>query len=213
MTEMNLSNNIQQLMRIHGNISVSDLARSTGIPQPTLHHILSGSTKRPRKQLLEAVANFFSVSIEQLRGEESLPNIIPNIIKEELMLKTVPIISWEMLKQWPLVNIKDRGLKEILLNTQITDHSFALIVQNSLLEPLFSENTLLIFDHSKQPKDRDLVIVHRGEDVDILFNRLFIDNNYNYIKQNLEDGNAKLVKLDKNIDKIIGTLIEARVQY
>lgn len=213
MTEMNLSNNLQQLMRIHGNISVSDLARSTGIPQPTLHHILSGSTKRPRKQLLQAVANFFSVSIDQLNGEESLPNIIPNSIKEELMLKTVPIISWEMLKQWPLVNIKDRGLKEILLNTPITDHSFALIVQNSLLEPLFSENTLLIFDYSKQPKDRDLVIVNRGEDLDILFNRLFIDNNYKYIKQNLEDGNAKLVKLDKNIDRIVGTLIEARVQY
>ena len=111
---MTLSNNLEKLMQIHGNISVSDLARSTHLPQPTLHHILSGDTKNPRKKALETLAEFFSVSKEQLLGNEPLPHIIPEIIKENLRLRTIPIIQWDMLKKWPKIAVKN--LKEVLLD-------------------------------------------------------------------------------------------------
>ena len=213
MSTMTLSSNLEQLMRIHGNLSVSDLARATNLPQPTLHHILSGSTKKPRKNALEGLANFFSVSIQQLIGEESLPNIIPEVIKEDLRLRTIPIIEWDALKNWPQSSITNAHLKEILLDREVADNSFALVMQDASMEPLFPQNALLIFDLGKTPIDRDFVIAHVGRDDRILFNRLFNDNNENYIKQNLEDGDAKLIKLDSNADRIIGTLIEVRVQY
>ena len=121
MNEITLSHNLQQLMRVHGNISVSELARITDIPQPTIHHILSGATKNPRKKALEALSGFFSVSIEQLIGKASLPNIIPETIKKDLQLTTIPIIEWGMVKNWPPLDLSTLHLKEILLDKQVAD--------------------------------------------------------------------------------------------
>lgn len=212
MGEITLSENLKRLMRLHGNLTVSQLSRLTQIPQPTLHHILSGATKNPRKPLLEILANFFSISSKQLLGEISIPTIIPEIIKKNLQIKSVPIISWEMLEAWPLPNIQNLHLKEILLDIEIGSNSFALRVQNSSLEPMFPENALLIFDFDKKPMDRDFIIAI-AQNGTILFNRFFNDNNEHYIKQTLENGDVKLIKLNEITHRILGTLIEVRIRY
>ena len=100
MTEQTISNNLQLLLKLQGDLSLSDLARETGIPQPTLHHILEGKTKNPRKNALQKLAAFFSVSIPQLMGELPLSPIIPNTIKESFKISTIPIIDWELAKNW-----------------------------------------------------------------------------------------------------------------
>lgn len=208
---MILIDNLQQLMRTHGNLSVSELAHLTSLPQPTLYHIFSGTTKNPRKKALEVLANYFSVTVAQLIGDEPLPNVIPEMIKEDLKISAVPIIQWDMLKSWP-ISIDRLGLKEILLDKKISDHSFGLVAQKSL-EPQFPQNALLIFDFGKTPLDRDFVIVRRGANDQVLFNRFFTDNRGSYVKQDLDNGNANLIRLDQNIDKMMGTLIEVRIQY
>ncbi|AUH71122.1 LexA family protein [Legionella sainthelensi] len=213
MTEMTLSNNLQQLMRIHGNISVSELARLTGIPQPTIHHILTGSTKNPRKKALEELSRYFSVSINELIGQEPLPAVIPDVVKENLQISTIPVIEWESLKTWPLEIVKTQDTQEILIDKKIDKNSFALVMPDASMEPLFQQNSLLIFDSGKTPKDRDFVIVFLAKDGLVAFNRLFIENNSFYLRQGLEDGNIKLTKIDKPNDQILGTLIEARIQY
>jgi transcriptional regulator with XRE-family HTH domain len=213
MKEMTLIQNLQQLMRIHGNLSVTELAKLTNLPQPTIHHILSGSTRNPRKKAMQALSAFFSLSVEQLIGTAPMPNIIiPEEIKENFQLTTIPIIPWDLLKKWPLTH-KNLHFKEILLDKKVANNSFALIVQDSSMEPLFFQNTLLIFDSGKCIKDRDFVIVHLGREDILLFNRIFIENNKNYLRQDLEDGNVKLIKLHANIDRIIATLIETRTEY
>ncbi|KTD66774.1 HTH-type transcriptional regulator [Legionella steelei] len=213
MTTMTLSNNLQHLMRIHGNISVSELARLTGLPQPTIHHILSGSTKNPRKKALEELSNFFSVSVNELTGLETLPAVIPDVIKEDLQISTIPIIEWDSLKTWPLEANKIHDKQEILINQKIAKNSFALIMPDDSMEPLFQKNSLLIFDSGKNPKDRDFVIVNLSKEGVVLFNRLFSENNILYLRQNMEDGSLKLTRLDHSNDHILGTLIEARIQY
>lgn len=210
---MTLSNNLQQLMRIHGNISVSELARLTGIPQPTIHHILTGSTKNPRKKALEELSRFFSVTINELIGQEPLPAVIPDTIKENLQISTIPVIEWESLKAWPSEAAAKQDRKEILIDKKIEKNSFALAMPDESMEPFFQKNTLLIFDSGKPPKDRDFVIVYLSKEDAISFNRLFIENNTCYLRQNMEDGSLKLIKIDKPADRILGTLIEARIQY
>lgn len=210
---MTLSNNLQQLMRIHGNISVSELARLTGIPQPTIHHILTGSTRNPRKKALEELSRYFSVSINELIGQEPLPAVIPEAIKENLQISTIPVIEWESLKKWPSETIKTQDAQEILIDKKIDKNSFALVMPDASMEPLFQQNSLLIFDSGKTPKDRDFVIVYLAKEELVAFNRLFIENNTFYLRQGLEDGSIKLTKLDKPNDQILGTLIEARIQY
>lgn len=210
---MTLSNNLQQLMRIHGNTSVSELARLTGIPQPTIHHILTGATKNPRKKALEELSRFFSISIEQLIGQEPLPTIIPDGVKKDLQISAIPIVEWNVLKNWPASKADIRDNQEILLNKTIANDSFALIIPDDSMLPRFQQNTLLIFDSGKTPKDRDFVIVHLSKDNKIDFNRLFYENNSFYLRHDLGDGNLQLTKLDPSHDRILGVLIEERIQH
>ncbi len=210
---MTLSNNLQQLMRIHGNTSVSELARLTGIPQPTIHHILTGSTKNPRKKALEELSRFFSISIEQLIGQEPLPTIIPDGVKKDLQISAIPIVEWNVLKNWPASKADIRDNQEILLNKTIANDSFALIIPDDSMLPRFQQNTLLIFDSGKTPKDRDFVIVHLSKSNKIDFNRLFYENNSFYLRHDLGDGNLQLTKLDPSHDRILGVLIEERIQH
>lgn len=210
---MKLSNNLQQLMRIHGNTSVSELARLTGIPQPTIHHILTGSTKNPRKKALEELSRFFSISVEQLTGNEPLPMVIPAGVKKDLQISTVPIVEWDLLKRWPASKADIQENQEILLNKAVAKDSFALMILNDSMLPRFQQNTLLIFDSGKTPKDRDFVIVHLAKGNTIEFNRLFYENNAFYLRHNLGDGNLQLTKLDPSHDRILGILIEERIQH
>jgi transcriptional regulator with XRE-family HTH domain len=48
-------------------ISENELARRTGVPQPTIHRVLSGRVADPRDGTLRPLATFFGVSVEQLR--------------------------------------------------------------------------------------------------------------------------------------------------
>jgi transcriptional regulator with XRE-family HTH domain len=48
-------------------ISENELARKTGVPQPTIHRVLKGKSEDPRDATLRPLAGFFGVSVEQLR--------------------------------------------------------------------------------------------------------------------------------------------------
>ena len=200
-------------MRIHGNISVSELARLTGIPQPTIHHILTGSTKNPRKKALEELSRFFSLSVEQLIGNEPLPTIIPDGVKKDLQISTIPIVEWDLLKNWPASKTDIQESQEVLLNKTVATDSFALVIHDDSMLPRFQQNTLLIFDSGKTPKDRDYVIVYLSKSHTIEFNRLFYENNAFYLRHDLGDGNLQLTKLDPSYDRILGILIEERIPH
>ncbi len=210
---MSLSANLEQLMRIHGNLSVSDLARLSQIPQPTLHHILSGATKRPRKNLINKLADYFSITSNQLLGKEPLPMIIPDFIQEDLNLRPIPIIEWDMLKEWPNNRAVKSQYDTLILNDETAENSFALCMLDASMEPIFPQGSLLIFAAQKTPKDRDFIISYFSKTNEILFNRVFLENQEKFIKESLPDGNASLIKLDESIDRIIGTLIEVRIQF
>jgi SOS-response transcriptional repressor LexA len=212
-TNLILSENLQYLMKIHGGLSISELARQTQLPQPTLHHILNGSTKKPRKEALNALAKFFSISVAQLVGTLPLLPTIPDAIKDSLKITTIPIIDWEMVKIWPKTNgNKSSSDKEIILDRQVDKNSFALLMRDSSMEPMFTEKSILIFDPAKKTKDRDFSIVYLSSN-EIMFNRLLIDGSGYYIKQDQKNGNAQLIKLKLDTDIIIATLIEVRLQF
>jgi transcriptional regulator with XRE-family HTH domain len=213
MSEITLRDNLQQLMRLHGNISVSELARLTKIPQPTIHHILTGSTKNPRRKALEELSSFFSITVCQLIGQEPLPAMIPETIKKDLQISTVPLIDWSCLKDWPCHSPTTRDNKQILVDKSLAKDSFALIMPDNSMEPVFQEQMLLIFDSEREIKDRDFIIAYLSQEDNVAFNRVFSENKVNYLRQSQEDGNFKLTKLDYNNDRVLGTLIEARTLY
>ncbi|STX52327.1 HTH-type transcriptional regulator [Legionella busanensis] len=211
MNNYSICENLRKLMKLHSELSLSELARQTKIPQPTLHHLLNGITKKPRKKVLESLASYFNISIAQLMGEDNLYEPISEDIKRSFKIHTVPIINWDMLKYWPN-NYKEAGqLGEIVLTRDMSEYSFALIMKHALTDPFFPEGSILIFDFKQQPKDREFIIVNSFKYNKIILNRLFIEKSDHFIKQEQPNGDVKLIKLDLNKDKILGSLIEARL--
>ena len=213
MSEQTIRHNLQHLLKLHGDLSLSDLARETGIPQPTLHHITEGKTKKPRRQALEALANFFSISVPQLIGSIPLSLNIPDTIKTSFKISTVPLIEWNMVKDWERNKNDISKFDEIILEKEVDKNAFALQLKNSRLEPLFQEKSILIFDPSRDAAERDFVLVYLSKIDSLVFNRLFKDGSNTYVKQEKSNGDAKLIKLNFPNDKIIATLIEARRQF
>lgn len=66
-----LANNLRALMSLRG-ISENRLATETGVPQPTIHRVISGKARDPRDGTLRPLAAFFGVTVEQLRTGEGL---------------------------------------------------------------------------------------------------------------------------------------------
>jgi SOS-response transcriptional repressor LexA len=211
--ETTIHDNLRYLLKLHDELTISELARQTQIPQPTLHHLLNGTTKRPRRRVLERLATFFSISIPQLTGLIPLNQSITDSIKRSLKLSTIPIINWGMVANWPEVDKTSKDLTQIILDRQVGADSFALVAKDSSMEPLFPENSILIFDPTKTPKDRDFIVVWILEKNKVLFNRLYMENQELFIKQDKASDNMNLIKLRPDIDRIIGTLIEVRLKF
>lgn len=49
-----------------------DLARALDIPPPTIHRLVTDKSTRPYKSSLKPIADFFSIDMKQLLGEEPL---------------------------------------------------------------------------------------------------------------------------------------------
>ena len=130
-----LKTNLKKLMIKHGNISVSDLAKATTLPQPTLYQLYTGVTENPRKKTLKILADYFSISVNQLTGEEDLPNHLPKKIKEQLELNTAPLLSWPDLHDWPHhINLNNK--EDIFLGKKANQTTFAIQMIGRSMEPI-----------------------------------------------------------------------------
>lgn len=56
-------------------INQNELADRTRVPQPTINRILSGESKDPRHSTVKPLADFFGITVAQLRGDEPLPDL------------------------------------------------------------------------------------------------------------------------------------------
>jgi transcriptional regulator with XRE-family HTH domain len=212
MKAFNISDNLKQLIRLHGNLTLSDLARKTKVPQPTLHHILEGKTKKPRKQAIEAIANFFKISSLELTGVIPFSLANQEALAKTLKISTIPLIGWHHVKEW--INDKQRTscFEQIIFEKKVVEKAFALTMPDNSMEPIFQKNSILIFDPSKEFKNRDFILVFFPELNSIKFNRLFIDNYNFYLKQDKDNGDIELIKINST-SNILATLIEARIDF
>lgn len=61
-----LAENLRALMAVES-LSENQLSRNTGVPQPTIHRILSRRVADPRDSTVRPLADYFEVTVEQLR--------------------------------------------------------------------------------------------------------------------------------------------------
>jgi transcriptional regulator with XRE-family HTH domain len=74
--------------------NVTELSRRTGIPQPTLRNILIGTTTKPRPGTLDILAEYYGISIAQLKGlvpidyDKVKLHLLPELPRADVALDT-----------------------------------------------------------------------------------------------------------------------------
>jgi transcriptional regulator with XRE-family HTH domain len=212
---LKLSNILRRLL-FDNNMKAVDLAREVNIPAPTIHRLITGKSTRPYKSSLLPIADYFSVKIEQLIGEEPLPGILPTsesqaLNTKETKLHYIPLIPWESLSNNVTIGII--SYEKLPFFGKISDDGYSTIIQDSSMEPVFAKGSLLIFDEQKLPKDRSYVLAQLHDTQQVIFRQLLLDAEHNYLKPLNPDLNAFKMRLLTKQDKILATLVEARQIY
>jgi SOS-response transcriptional repressor LexA len=198
-----LSQNIKKLMKVQG-ISVYELAHVTGIPQPTLHKIVTGVSKKPNSKTIKKLADYFQVKIQALTLSASEQEEVSDN-------KNIPIISWQEILDW--LNDSNATLHNRILpiKRDVSQQAFS-VISNDAIFPQYKSGAILVFDPALLPKDGSYILLKLKEHQNILFRQLIIDVNDKFIKPlNPEFGNH-LSKLGKQ-DVILATLIQVIINY
>ena len=193
-------------------ISEAELGRKINIPRATINRLTSGRTPDPRASTLQAIADYFDVSIDQLLGKQPL---IEN--KESPTAPTlagsIPVLTWNDLKLYE----KNRSqlsteayTDQIKLEPSIQNGDFAVKVSGDSMWPHFQENTLLIIDSQKEPKNRDFVLAYIKNDEQTLFRQLIIDGKYKFLKA--VNSIFPTIQIAGD-DKILGVIVQTRNDY
>lgn len=205
-------NEILTRLMFHQRIRVNELARRTGIPQPTLQRMVAGTVENPHQNSLKPLAEYFQVSIEQLKGLQPIPWLQPSTPKEAGWAK-VPLLSWSEAVLW---GTSDQIMTEhdlLFTDASVGAKAFALRMNDASMEPLFPKGTLLIIDPDKLTKDRSYVVITLKDHPEAVFRQLIIDGPNRYLKPISPDFDQYKMNLMGEGDKIIGVLAQARRDY
>lgn len=194
----------QILSRLMGEkkIRVAELARRVNLPQPTVHRIATGICEHPHLSSLQPLADFFSVSIGQIKGHELIPWL-------DRACK-VPLISWVETLNWPMNKELLLENEQILTDANVGQTGFAVRIKDASMDPVFPKNTLLIADSARQAKDRSYVIAKLANHPEAIFRQLLIDAGQRYLKPLSPDLDCYKMTLLNNNDKILSVVLQAK---
>lgn len=199
----------------HRGIRTTELARRIGLKQPTVHRIVEGVSPWPHQSSLVPLAEFFAISIEQLRGEEPLPwSLYDTWGSHGHDLAPVPVLSWEEAVHWPEASASSKSRTEsILMPRPVHENVFALVMEDSSMTPQFPKGTILVIDPNRSYKDRSYVLLKMKDHHRAVFRQLLLDARQYYLKCLSPDlDGVRAEPLHEDI-KICGTLIQARLNY
>jgi len=158
-------------------VSERELERLTGVSQQLINNIVHGHTKSPRDATLVPLADFFDVTLRQLRAEEPLNRYREKGSSNEILAEKnkVKIIQWDFLKLLP--DSLDFDGKDHTFSKFSGRGIYATRVQEScLMEPYIRIKDLLVIDYLAEfEKNRSfLVQIDNGE---IVIGDYFKDRN------------------------------------
>jgi SOS-response transcriptional repressor LexA len=211
-SENNSLSKILNKLLFEKNIKPAELARLTKIPQPTIHRLVAGTSLRPHLASLKPIADFFSITIEQLIGKKPIPwlqrNNIPNI-------KILPLLNWNNIEAWNKGSITEqhRGdLEEVYSEVHVGNKAFGLTIKDASMEPVFSIGSIIIIDPEKPIRDRGFILVQLNGRPEPVLRQLIIDAGDYYIKAISPALESKMHKMADH-DKIIGILVQSRRNF
>lgn len=148
----NLSAVLSHLMS-EKRIKSAELARKTGVGQPVVYRLMTGTTENPQVLTLKPIADFFGVSLDQLLGlkplstQRSLDNIsLHNLDNKLITIKTIASVLVDLLPS--LIEGYKKAVSANLIKGEMSADILPLLPLNSanLLKTINQLQEMLITD-------------------------------------------------------------------
>lgn len=199
-----LNHTLEYLIKKWG-ININQLHKHTGIPLSTLKRLRLNKKNNPTLASLAPIANYFSISLDQLTGRETLPkknNTPTNGL-------AIPLIHWKDIINTPRnrhhLAFSSLLIRDIILN----ENSFALLIKNNNTNH-FLAGSLLVIDPSLKGRNRDFIIVYKKGMYKPQLMQKIIYENKTYLKNlNTE---SEIIKF-YDLYKILGVVVQIRMNY
>lgn len=184
--------------------SESELARRIEIPIATLNKLKTGRVVDPKASTLLLIANYFSITVDQLIGHAPFEvlntrtlSYVPVLKTSDLLGTKVNQLTYDNHKEWVSFERNDNSFARSL---------FALNVLGDAMWPYFDENTTIIVDQDLEVANKKCVVVYLAESNEIVLRQVFIDGNSLIVKP--INSMFKTVTLTPN-DRVLGVVIHS----
>lgn len=194
------------------------LSKNTGVPVTTINRLRKGDpSNNPTLTTLVPLAEFFSITVSQLIGDEPLSaqrqrgEHKPNVSQ----WKPVPHLSWEQAGEWQKNNAKLKSKINNWISTDLTvsDYAFAITMEGDSMLPRFPEGTLFIIEPEQSVNNRDFVVILPKGQIKPVFKQILIDGSEYYLKS-LSNDFKEIKRISLNKDHIIlGVMIQAKMEF
>ncbi len=198
-----------------------DLARAVDLPPPTIHRLVTGKSTRPYESSLKPIADYFSIDVNQLLGEEPLADdqaqnkttkepkeYITNKRNIQTKITEIKMLPWDHISDY--TNPDTSFLEKIPFWGEISSYAFATIMPDSSMEPFIQKGSILFLDPTLKYSDRSYVLVHMKETKTYLVRQILIDADHQYLKPLNPDLSGFKMRLLHAEDEIIACLVEIR---
>lgn len=204
-----LSDTLNKLLN-ENKISINQLHENTGVALATIKRIKYDKSANPTINSLLPIAEFFSITLNQLLGlEPFLEERAIGVYKEKKHFwKKIPVIEWEHVKNYSEKSKMTYTYDFVLTDIEASDETFALIVQE-IDWALFSKGTKLIFDPNKASKHRHYVLISNKDVPIVSFYQILFFDGTAYLKPPQVE--YKTIEFDKDKHSIKATMIQARM--
>ena len=189
------------------------LSRETGVPASSISRMRLNPDSNPTASTLRPIAKFFSVSIDQLLGDEPFStNRLPGTHNPTpFTAAKIPIVDWELIpsfNQTEQIENKIQSSEWISTEKEVSASAFALIIPTDSLGLALRKGSLVIIDPQVEQRDGDLILLQEQADDSLVIKQFLKDGNECYIKSvNPEIKGLKLLPSDV---QVIGVIIETR---
>jgi len=209
---MSKLNTILRTLMHEVGITVTELARQTGIGQPVIHRMASGETDNPKVGSLSPIAKFFNVNISQLIGDEPLDPERFQGSHNPFYRKwsRLPLLTWQQAIHWPEVLVPNEIQSYISTEINVSDKAFAIRMEDTTMADRFPLGTIFVIEPEMELQDKDFAVIHIDNEDKIQFKQILMDGPDIYLKPLNSDFETK--KLTATF-KTLGVMVQALTEY
>lgn len=213
-----ISKNLKYLLNRYA-ISPTALSKSTGVPQPTIHRILTGESKEPRTSNLRPISEYFNISIDDLSTRDlagDKTDTDSNILLTPAATGARPLSIISFVQASKLAKASETrpsGSDVVYTSIDLSRSAFALEIFGDSMLPDFQPGDRIIVDPEVEPQPGDFVVANNnGEEA--LFRKYRpknYDNNGNLVFELLPlNSDYPTLSSDVLSLEVIGVMMEHR---